>query len=67
MFNADGTVFFLSTGIHFKVKGVYYEIGLRKILFSGDPDDPNSSILSFEEHGNFGADAPAAILLPLLA
>jgi hypothetical protein len=66
VFNADGTVFLLSTGVHFKVKGVYYEIGLRKILFSGDPNDPASTVLSFEQHGNFGDDAPAAIC-PLLA
>lgn len=66
VFNADGTVFLLSTGIHFKVQGVYYEIGLRKFLFSGDPDDPASTVLSFEQHGNFGDDASAAIC-PLLA
>ena len=66
VFNADGTVFLLSTGIHFKVRGVYYEIGLRKILFSGDPGDPASTVLSFEQHGNFGDDASAAIC-PLLA
>jgi hypothetical protein len=66
VFNSDGTVFQLSTGVHLKVKGVYYEIGLRKILFSGDPDDPSSSVLSFEQHGNFGDDASAAIC-PLLA
>ncbi len=64
--NADGTVFLLSTGIHIKVQGVYYEIGLRKILFSGDPDDPASTVLSFEQHGNFGDDGPSAIC-PLLA
>ena len=66
VFNADGTVFLLSTGIHFKVQGVYYEIGLRKILFSGDPEDPASTVLSFEQHGNFGDDASAAIC-PLMA
>ena len=60
-FNPDGTVFLLSTGVHFKVNGVYYELGLRKILFSGDPDDPSSTVLSFEQHGRFGDDAPAAI------
>jgi hypothetical protein len=60
-FNPDGTVFLLSTGVHFKVNGVYYELGLRKILFSGDPDDPSSTVLSFEQHGRFGDDAPAAV------
>jgi hypothetical protein len=57
----DGAVFLLSTGVHFKGNGVYYELGLRKILFSGDPNDPSSTVLSFEQHGRFGDDAPAAI------
>jgi hypothetical protein len=60
-FNPDGTVFLLSTGVHFKVNGIYYELGLRKILFSGDPNDPSSTVLSFEQHGRFGDDAAAAI------
>jgi hypothetical protein len=60
-FNPDGTVFLLSTGVHFKVNGIYYELGLRKILFSGDPNDPSSTVLSFEQHGRFGDDASAAI------
>jgi hypothetical protein len=59
--NPDGTVFLLSTGVHFKVKGVYYELGLQKILFSGDPNDPSTTVISFEEHGRFGDDASAAI------
>jgi hypothetical protein len=60
-FNADGSALQLSTGVHFKVNGVYYEIGLRKILFSGDPNDPSSTVLSFEQHGLFGDGASAAI------
>jgi hypothetical protein len=56
-FNPDGTVFLLSTGVHFKVN----ELGLRRILFSGDPNDPSSAVLSFERHGRLGDDAPAAI------
>jgi hypothetical protein len=60
-YNADGTVLQLSTGVHFKVNGVYYEIGLRKILFSGDPNDPSSTVISFEQHGRFGDGASAAI------
>jgi hypothetical protein len=57
----DGAVFLLATGVHFRVNGVYDVLGLRKILFSGDPNDPSSTVLSFEQHGRLGDDAPAAI------
>jgi hypothetical protein len=49
-----GTVFLLSSGVHFKAWGLYYALGLRKILFSGDPNDPDQNVLSADQDGNSG-------------
>jgi hypothetical protein len=47
--NADGTITIFGTGIHFRVKGVYRDIGLWIVTL--DPE--SGDILSVEQHGSF--------------
>ena len=51
--DADGNLLVHGTGIHLKVKGRAYSIGLWRLTF-GDDDLP----LSQEYHGNFGLEFP---------
>ena len=52
--NADGTLTVHGTGIHFRVKGEAYAIGLWRITF--DPETGEN--VSAEYHGNFGLEQP---------
>jgi hypothetical protein len=52
--NPDGTLSIFGTGIHFRVKGEAYAIGLWQLLI--DPD--TGELLDASYHGNFGLEAP---------
>jgi hypothetical protein len=52
--NADGTLTVHGTGIHFRVKGEAYAIGLWRITFDPETDE----MISAEYHGNFGLERP---------
>jgi hypothetical protein len=52
--NPDGTVTVHGTGIHFRVKGEAYAIGLWRITF----DPVTGENISAEYHGNFGLEEP---------
>jgi hypothetical protein len=55
--NPDGTVTVHGTGIHFKVKGEAYAIGLWRITF----DPVTGETISAEYHGNFGLEEPEIV------
>lgn len=50
----DGTVTVFGTGIHLKVKGEVYAIGLWRLTFGG----PTFELLDSEYHGNFDLVEP---------
>jgi hypothetical protein len=52
--NADGTVTVHGTGIHFKLKGEAYAIGLWRITFDGQTGET----VAAEYYGNFGLEEP---------
>jgi hypothetical protein len=52
--NADGTLTVHGTGIHFRVKGEAYAIGLWRITF----DPATDETISAKYHGNFGLERP---------
>ena len=52
--NPDGSVTVNGTGIHFKVNGEAYAIGLWRITF--DPE--TGETIAAEYHGNFGLEEP---------
>jgi hypothetical protein len=52
--NADGTLTVHGTGIHFRVKGEAYAIGLWRITFNPETGET----ISAEYHGNFGLEQP---------
>jgi len=64
-FNADGTVTVFGTGIHLRVKGQFYAIGLWVLTF----DEATGELLSGEYHGNFdgGIDEVGAFVCAQLA
>lgn len=51
--DADGNLQVHGTGIHLKVKGQAYSIGLWRLTFG-----PEGEVLSQEYHGNFGLTYP---------
>lgn len=52
--NPDGTLSVFGTGIHFRVKGDAYAIGLWRLVI--DPD--SGELLDASYHGNFGLEEP---------
>jgi hypothetical protein len=64
-FNADGTVTVFGTGIHLRVKGQFYAIGLWVLIF----DEATGELLSAEYHGNFdsGVEEGGAFICAQLA
>jgi hypothetical protein len=63
-FNPDGTVTVLGTGIHLRVKGQFYAIGLWVLTF-----DATGELLSAEYHGNIdgGVEEVGAFICAQLA
>lgn len=53
-FNEDGTITVFGTGIHLKVKGEKYAIGLWRLTLDGETFD----LIDQEYHGNFDLLAP---------
>jgi hypothetical protein len=52
-FDADGNLLVHGTGIHLKVNGTAYSIGLWRLTF-----DEDGVVVSQEYHGNFGLEYP---------
>jgi hypothetical protein len=52
--NPDGTISVFGTGIHLRVKGEAYAIGLWRLVI--DPD--TGELLDASYHGNFGLEQP---------
>jgi hypothetical protein len=52
--NPDGTVSVFGTGIHLRVKGDAYAIGLWRLVF----DPVTEELLDASYHGNFGLEQP---------
>jgi hypothetical protein len=64
-FNSDGTITVHGTGIHLRVKGEFYAIGLWILTI----DEATGELLSAEYHGNFdgGVEEGAAYICAQLA
>jgi hypothetical protein len=55
--NPDGTISVFGTGIHLRVKGEAYAIGLWRLVI--DPDTGELLVASY--HGNFGLEQPEIV------
>jgi hypothetical protein len=55
--NPDGTISVFGTGIHLRVKGEAYAIGLWRLVV----DPVAGEILDASYHGNFGLEAPEIV------
>jgi hypothetical protein len=55
--NPDGTLSVFGTGIHLRVKGDAYAIGLWRLVIDPDTGD----LLDASYHGNFGLEQPAIV------
>jgi hypothetical protein len=55
--NPDGTISVFGTGIHLRVKGDAYAIGLWRLVIDPDTGD----LLDASYHGNFGLEEPEIV------